>query len=75
MGGEGAGAGAGGGEERGLLTWDDISSIHGIFIFNEAEAIHKLDLGDLASTMGGEVTLDIGLGGLGGSQRYGPEHQ
>jgi len=43
--------------------WNDVTRIHGIFILNEAEAIHELDLGDLPSAMGREVILDILLGG------------
>ncbi len=46
----------------GQLTWNDIASIHRILVLDEAEAVHKLDLSDLASAMGGEVVLDIGLG-------------
>ena len=49
------------GRVGGLLTWNDIASIHGILVLNEAEAIHKLDLGDLAGAMGVEVVLNIGL--------------
>ena len=45
-----------------LLTWDDIPGVHGILVLDETEAIHELDLGDLASAMRGEVRLDIGLG-------------
>lgn len=44
------------------LTWDDIARIHGIFVFDEAKAIHELDFGDLAGAMGVEVVLNIGLG-------------
>lgn len=46
----------------GLLTWDYISGIHGILVLNETEAIHELDLGYFAGSMGSEVSLDIGLG-------------
>jgi hypothetical protein len=45
------------------LTRYDIPGIHGIFIFNESEAIHQLDLRDLAGAMRSKVSLDIGLGG------------
>lgn len=44
------------------LTWHDITRIHRVFVLNEAKAIHELDLGDLASAMGVEVVLNIGLG-------------
>lgn len=43
------------------LTWNDVARVHGILIFDEAKAIHQLDLCDLASAMGTEVSLDIGL--------------
>ena len=48
------------------LTWNNITGIHGIFILNEAEAIHELDLGDLAGSMGLEMGLNVGLGGVAG---------
>lgn len=47
---------------RSMESWDNITSIHGIFVFNEAEAIHELNLGDLAGAMGVEVVLNVGLG-------------
>lgn len=43
-------------------TWDDITRIHGVLVLDEAEAIHELDLGNLAGAMGVEVVLNIGLG-------------
>lgn len=43
-------------------TRHDITCVHSIFVLDEAEAVHKLDLGDLASAMGVEVVLNIGLG-------------
>lgn len=49
----------------GRLTRNDISGIHGILVLDEAEAIHELDLGDLASAMGRKVGFNIGLGGCG----------
>ena len=45
-----------------IRTRYDISRIHGVFVLDEAEAIHKLNLGDLACAMSVEVVLDIGLG-------------
>lgn len=45
----------GGGE----LTWDDISGIHFVLIFDEAKAIHELDFLDGTSSMSFEVFLDI----------------
>ena len=48
---------------RGELTRDNISRIHGIFILNEAEAIHELDLGDFTCPMAIEVVFNILLGG------------
>lgn len=44
------------------LTRNNVARIHGILILNEAEAIHELDLRDLAGAMGTEVSLDLGLG-------------
>ena len=44
------------------LTRNDIFSIHGIFILDEAEAIHELDLLDGASAMSGEVFFDVLFG-------------
>jgi len=49
-----------------ILTRDDVTRIHGVLVLNEAEAIHELDLGDLASAMGLEVGLYFGLGGIAG---------
>lgn len=43
-------------------TRHDVASIHCIFILDEAEAIHQLDLGDLTRAMGAEVFLDVVLG-------------
>ena len=40
-------------------TWDDISSVHGIFIFNEAKAIHEFDFLDGTSAMGAKVFFNI----------------
>lgn len=45
------------------LTRYNITSIHGILILNETEAIHELDLSDLTCAMRCEVGLNIGLGG------------
>lgn len=45
-----------------ILTGYDISCIHGVLILDKAEAIHKLNLGDVAGAMGVEVVLNIGLG-------------
>lgn len=44
------------------LTRNNVARIHGILILNEAEAIHELDLRNLAGAMGTEVSLDLGLG-------------
>jgi hypothetical protein len=41
---------------------DDVARIHGVFVLNEAKAVHELDLGDLAGSMGGEVLLNFSLG-------------
>jgi hypothetical protein len=43
---------------------DDVAGIHGILVFDEAEAVHQLDLGDLTGAVGLEVTFDLGLCGI-----------
>jgi hypothetical protein len=48
--------------EVGLRTRDDIARVHVVLVLDEAEAIHELDLGNLAGAMGVEVVLNIGLG-------------
>ena len=45
-----------------LRTRNHIARIHSVFVLDEAEAIHELNLGNLARTMGVEVILDISLG-------------
>jgi hypothetical protein len=45
-----------------VLTRNNIAGIHGVLVFDETEAVHQLDLGDVASTMGRKMGLDIGLG-------------
>jgi hypothetical protein len=45
------------------LTGNDVACVHAVFVLDEAEAVHELDLGDLTSSMAGEVVLDVGLGG------------
>ena len=45
-----------------ILTRHDIARIHSILVLDKAEAIHKLNFGDLAGAMGVEVVLNIGLG-------------
>lgn len=47
------------------LTWDNVTCVQGILVLDEAKAVHKLDFGDLAGTVGREMGLDIGLGGFG----------
>lgn len=44
------------------LTRNDISGIHFVFVFDETEAVHQLDLRDFAGVMGAEVFLDILFG-------------
>lgn len=45
-----------------VRTGYDVTCVHCIFVLDEAKAVHELDLGDLASAMGVEVVLNIGLG-------------
>ena len=46
----------------GTLTWDDISCIHGIFILDETETIHKFDLCYFACAMRVEVVFNLLFG-------------
>ena len=48
--------------KSGARTRHDIARVHVVFVLDEAEAIHELDLGNLAGAMGVEVVLNIGLG-------------
>ena len=43
-------------------TWDHISGIQGVIIFNEAKTVHQLHLSDVSSTFLGEMGLDVFLG-------------
>ena len=43
-------------------TRDDVTCVHLILVFDEAEAIHELDLGNLAGAMGVEMVLNVRLG-------------
>jgi hypothetical protein len=45
---------------------DNVTSIHGVLVLDETEAVHELDLGDLARAMGLEVGLYVCLGGIAG---------
>jgi hypothetical protein len=42
-------------------SWDDIAGIHGVLVFDESEAVHELDLGNLAGSMRREMRLNISL--------------
>jgi len=46
-------------EFRSMESWYDITSVHGIFILDEAKAIHEFDLFDGASAMSSKVLLDV----------------
>ena len=48
--------------EAGIRTGHNVTRVHRIFVLDEAKAIHETALGDLASAMGVEVVLNIGLG-------------
>jgi hypothetical protein len=41
---------------------DDVASVHGIFVLDEAKAVHELDLSDFAGSMCREVLLHFSLG-------------
>lgn len=49
-------------QNGGAHTWDDIACVHVVLVLDEPEAVHELDLGNLAGAMGVEVVLNIGLG-------------
>lgn len=57
---------ASGGGEGHTKSWDDVTRVHHVLVLDEAEAVHELDLGDLAGAMGAKVARDILLGGLSG---------
>ncbi len=48
-----------------MLTGNGVSGIKFILVFNEAEAAHELDLGDFATSILGEVVLNVRLGSCG----------
>lgn len=43
----------------GGLTWNNVSSIERIFIFNKPKAIHKLDLRYFACPLAVEMIFDV----------------
>lgn len=44
------------------LTRNNVSGIHGIFVFDEAKPVHEFDLCNFSSAMRGKVRLNLGLG-------------
>lgn len=48
--------------EEGRLTRNNVAGIHRILVFDEAETVHQLHLGDFPGAMSRKVCLDIGLG-------------
>jgi hypothetical protein len=48
-----------------INTWDNITSIHFVFVFDEAKAIHEFDLLNLGTSMLGKVGFHVGLGSYG----------
>ena len=47
---------------RRRLTRNNVASVHGIVVLDEAKAIHDLHFGDVACAMGLEMLLDVFLG-------------
>jgi hypothetical protein len=47
-----------------MKGWNDVARIHGILVFDEAKAIHELDLCNFSSAMGRKVGFDVGLGSI-----------
>ena len=45
-----------------MLTWDNVSCVHRIFVFDETKPIHELDFRDFTSAMCAEVVFNILLG-------------
>ncbi|KAK5626186.1 hypothetical protein RRF57_001901 [Xylaria bambusicola] len=43
-------------------TWNHIARIHSILVLDEAETVHKLDLGYFTSAVSSEMRFDILLG-------------
>lgn len=41
---------------------DDVAGVHGVAVLDEAEAVHELDVEDLAGAMFVKVALDVGSG-------------
>lgn len=50
------------GQEKPKLTRHHVPSIQRIIVLDEPEAVHQLDFGDVASSILGEVGLDVFLG-------------
>lgn len=48
-------------EEVGECTRHHITSIHSIFVFDETEAIHEFDLGNLSGAVSIKVVFNIGF--------------
>lgn len=46
-----------------VKSWNDVTRVHGILVFDEAEAVHELDLEDLAA-MCAEELFDFGFGDI-----------
>lgn len=49
-----------------VLTRDDVTRVHSVLVFNEAETVHELDLGDFAGSVSLKMGLDFGFGGIAG---------
>lgn len=47
-----------------MESWDDISRIHHVLVFDEAEAVHEFDFLDGSSAMAREMILDLLLGDI-----------
>jgi hypothetical protein len=53
-------------EVTAMESRDNVTSIHGILILDEAKAVHQLDLRNLTGAMGREVFFDILFGDIAG---------
>lgn len=51
-------------EIRSVKSRNNVAGIHRILVFDEAETVHQLHLGDFPGAMSRKVCLDIGLGSI-----------
>ena len=47
---------------RKIYTWHNVARVHRILIFDEAKAVHELDLHDLSSAVSVEMRFNVRFG-------------